>query len=146
MRYSWQDLYEETGISSEEIGMRAADFGMHYWTSHHPYVVPQPFTLEPTESYSKAEMDEYVAVLAEVAARSPGDPELVRTAPHNQTVHHTHHDDLDDPERWAMTWRAYQRKYFSADAAGAGAAQVASDASAASARSAGSASAEEAAA
>ncbi|MCB8043852.1 hypothetical protein JM654_05180 [Microbacterium oxydans] len=38
-------------------------------------------------------------------------PEVVRTAPHNQTVHHTHHDDLDDPERWAITWRAYQRKY-----------------------------------
>jgi glycine dehydrogenase subunit 2 len=31
-------------------------------------------------------------------------------------VHHTHHDDLDDPERWAITWRAYQRKYFGAGA------------------------------
>jgi len=36
----------------------------------------------------------------------------VRTAPHNQTVHHTHHEDLDDPERWAVTWRAYRRKHF----------------------------------
>ncbi len=48
VRYSWQDLYEETGITSEEIGVRATDFGVHYWTSHHPFVVPQPFTLEPT--------------------------------------------------------------------------------------------------
>jgi glycine dehydrogenase subunit 2 len=31
-------------------------------------------------------------------------------------VHHTHHDDLDDPDRWAVTWRAYQRKYFGAGA------------------------------
>ncbi|WP_426517089.1 aminomethyl-transferring glycine dehydrogenase subunit GcvPB [Diaminobutyricibacter sp. McL0618] len=142
VRYSWQDLYEETGISSEEIGVRAADFGMHYWTSHHPYVVPQPFTLEPTESYSMAELDEYAGVLAEVAREARETPEVVRTAPHNQTVHHTHHDDLDDPERWAVTWRAYQRKYFGADAAGAVASQVASDDTAASAA----ASAEEAAA
>ncbi|RNE67215.1 aminomethyl-transferring glycine dehydrogenase subunit GcvPB [Cryobacterium tepidiphilum] len=113
VRYSWQELFEETGISSEEIGIRASDFGMHYWTSHHPYVVPQPFTLEPTESYSMAELDEYAAVLAEVAREARETPEVVRTAPHNQTVHHTHHDDLDDPERWAITWRAYQRKYFS---------------------------------
>ncbi|MET0885218.1 MAG: aminomethyl-transferring glycine dehydrogenase subunit GcvPB [Mycetocola sp.] len=113
VRYSWQGLYEETGITSEEIGVRASDFGMHYWTSHHPYVVPQPFTLEPTESYSMAELDEYAAVLAEVAREARETPDVVRTAPHNQTVHHTHHDDLDDPERWAITWRAYQRKYFS---------------------------------
>ncbi|MET0726379.1 MAG: aminomethyl-transferring glycine dehydrogenase subunit GcvPB [Leifsonia sp.] len=111
VRYSWQELFEDTGISSEEIGVRAADWGMHYWTSHHPYIVPQPFTLEPTESYSKAELDEYAAVLAEVAREAREDPDTVRTAPHNQSVHHTHHDDLDDPDRWAITWRAYRRKY-----------------------------------
>lgn len=116
VRYSWQELFEETGISSEEIGVRASDFGMHYWTSHHPYIVPQPFTLEPTESYSMAELDEYANVLAEVAREARETPEVVRTAPHNQTVHHTHHDDLDDPDRWAVTWRAYQRKYAGAGA------------------------------
>jgi glycine dehydrogenase subunit 2 len=114
VRYSWQELHEQTGITSEEIGVRASDFGMHYWTSHHPYLVPQPFTLEPTESYSMKELDEYAAVLAEVAREAREDPDTVRTAPHRQTVHHTHHDDLDDPERWAITWRAYRRKYFSA--------------------------------
>ncbi|WP_242086895.1 aminomethyl-transferring glycine dehydrogenase subunit GcvPB [Microbacterium lacticum] len=112
VRYSWQELFEETGISSEEVGIRMADFGFHYWTSHHPYVVPQPFTLEPTECYSKTEIDEYIAALAEVAREAREEPEVVRTAPHNQTVHHTHHDDLDDPERWAITWRAYRRKHF----------------------------------
>lgn len=112
VRYSWQELFEDTGITSEEIGIRMADYGFHYWTSHHPYVVPQPFTLEPTECYSKTEIDEYVTALARVAQEAREDPELVRTAPHNQTVHHTHHDSLDDPELWAVTWRAYRRKYF----------------------------------
>lgn len=111
VRYSWEELFEETGVTSEEIGVRAADHGMHYWTSHHPYVVPQPFTLEPTESYSKAELDEYVAVLADVAREAREDAATVRTAPHRQSVHRTHHDDLDDPDRWAPTWRAYRRKY-----------------------------------
>ncbi|GAB3576151.1 aminomethyl-transferring glycine dehydrogenase subunit GcvPB [Leifsonia lichenia] len=145
VRYSWHELFEETGISSEEIGVRAADFGMHYWTSHHPYVVPQPFTLEPTESYSMAELDEYANVLAEVAREARETPEVVRTAPHNQTVHHTHHDDLDDPERWAVTWRAYQRKYFGAGA-GAGTGNAAAPSASAAGSASGSASAEEAAA
>jgi glycine dehydrogenase subunit 2 len=110
VRYSWQELAEETGVHSEEIGLRAADFGVHYWTSHHPFVVPEPCTLEPTESYSKDELDEYAGILAHVAGEARHSPEKVKTAPHNSTIHTVDHDPLDDPARWAVTWRAYQRK------------------------------------
>jgi glycine dehydrogenase subunit 2 len=110
VRYSWEALSKETGVHSEELGLRAADFGVHYWTSHHPYIVPEPCTLEPTESYSKDDLDEYAAILAHVAEEARRDPELVRTAPHNSTIHTIDHAPLDDPARWAMTWRAYVKK------------------------------------
>jgi len=110
VRYSWQELTEETGVHSEEIGLRAADFGVHYWTSHHPWIVPEPCTLEPTESYAKDELDEYAAILAHVANEARTDPDLVKAAPHSSTVHTIDHSPLDDPSRWAMTWRAYRRK------------------------------------
>ena len=63
VRYSWDELYKETGVTTEDITSRMVDFGFHMWSSHHPFIVPQPFTLEPTESYSKAEIDEYIAGL-----------------------------------------------------------------------------------
>jgi glycine dehydrogenase subunit 2 len=110
VRYSWQDLAEETGVHSEEIGIRAADFGVHYWTSHHPFVVPEPCTLEPTESYSKQELDEYVDILAHVAQEAREDPDLVKSAPHNSTIHTVEHEPFDEPAQWAVTWRAYQKK------------------------------------
>jgi glycine dehydrogenase subunit 2 len=110
VRYSWEDLSEETGVRSEELGLRAADFGVHYWTSHHPFVVPEPCTLEPAESYSKDELDEYAAILAHVAEEARTDPEMVKTAPHNSTIHSIDHTPLDDPAQWAITWRAYKRK------------------------------------
>jgi glycine dehydrogenase subunit 2 len=110
VRYSWEDLTQETGITSEQIGTRAVDYGVHYWTSHHPFVVPEPFTLEPTESYSKADLDEYAAILASVAREAREEPEMVRTAPHRSTIHAIDHAVLDDPARWAVTWRAYRRK------------------------------------
>jgi glycine dehydrogenase subunit 2 len=111
VRYSLEGLCRETGVHSEEIGLRAADFGVHYWTSHHPYIVPEPCTLEPTESYSKTDLDEYVSILKHVADEARKDPELVKSAPHNSTIHTIDHAPLDDPARWAITWRAYLRKH-----------------------------------
>jgi glycine dehydrogenase subunit 2 len=110
VRYSWEELASETGIRSEELGIRAADFGIHYWTSHHPFIVPEPCTLEPTETPSKDDLDEYVAIISHVAGEARTNPELVKTAPHNSTVHTIDHSPLDDPSQWAMTWRAYRRK------------------------------------
>ena len=110
VRYSWEQLTQETGVHSEEIEIRVTDFGMHYWTSHHPFVVPEPMTLEPTESYSKADLDEYVAVLNQISAEAYTNPEIIKTAPHNCTVHQTQQEPFDNPDEWAVTWRAYRRK------------------------------------
>ena len=114
VRYSWEELTHDTDVHSEEIGVRMADFGTHYWTSHHPFVVPEPMTLEPTESYSRADLDEYAAMLRTVAGEAYSDPETVRTAPHRSTIHQIDQSWFDDPERWAVTWRAYRRKHGSA--------------------------------
>jgi glycine dehydrogenase subunit 2 len=110
VRYSWEELAAETGVHSEELGLRAADFGVHYWTSHHPFVVPEPCTLEPTESFSQAELEEYAAIIAHVAHEARSDPERVKSAPHHSTIHSIDHTPLDEPSQWAMTWRAYRRK------------------------------------
>ena len=121
VRYSWEDLYRDTGVHSEDVGLRAADFGVHYWTSHHPWIVKEPCTLEPTESYSKDDLDEYVAILREVAEEARTTPERVRTAPHRSPVHRNDPATLDDPAAWAVTWRAYRRKLRERAARGPGA-------------------------
>ncbi len=110
VRYSWEDLYNDTGVTTEDITYRMVDFGFHMWSSHHPFIVPQPFTLEPTEAYSKAEMDEYLAGLRRVVKEAHENPELVKSAPHRSVVHKIDHEPLDNPAKWAITWRAYLKK------------------------------------
>jgi glycine dehydrogenase subunit 2 len=37
-------------------------------------------------------------------------PEIVKTAPHNSSIHRVNQEPLRDPLQRAMTWRAYRRK------------------------------------
>lgn len=110
VRYSLENLTKDTGVTTEDVQNRMFDYGFHYWTSHHPYIVPQPFTLEPTESYSKKDLDEYVDALKEISEEAYNNPEIVKSAPHNSTVHKILPEDLDKPDKWAITWRAYLKK------------------------------------
>jgi glycine dehydrogenase subunit 2 len=82
-------------------------------------------TLEPTESYSRADLDEYAAILRTVAEEAYASPEVVRSAPHRSTIHQVDHAWFDDPSRWATSWRAYRRKHPGASTAGPGGAPAA---------------------
>jgi glycine dehydrogenase subunit 2 len=111
VRYSWQKLYEETGVDTHDVTLRLADFGFHLWQSHHPFVVPQPFTIEPTESYTKDELDEYLDALRHVVQEARSEPETVKNAPHRSVVHKNDESVMDDPFKWAVTWRAFIKKH-----------------------------------
>jgi len=111
VRYSWEELTKETGVDTHQFALRMADFGFHLWSSHHPFLVPQPFTIEPTESYSKEELDEYVDGLRHVAEEARREPETVKSAPHRSVVHKIDESTFDDPAKWAITWRAYRKKH-----------------------------------
>lgn len=113
VRYSVDGIFQETGVDTEDIGLRAADFGLHYWFSHHPWIVPNPVTLEPTEAYSKADLDEYADIIQHISEEAYSKPDIVKTAPHNSSVHRVDHSPLDDPDSWAVTWRAHKRKLAS---------------------------------
>jgi glycine dehydrogenase subunit 2 len=112
VRYSLERLKEETGVGTEEVRDRMVDFGVQgYWMSHHPWVVPEPFTPEPCETYSKADLDEWAAVIKKVSDESYENAKFVKSSPHRQPIAKMKRlEALEDPDQWAFTWRAYQRK------------------------------------
>ena len=111
VRYTLEKMYNETGVSTADIQRRMMDFGMHYWQSHHPYYIPEPMTLEPTETPSKADLDEYIETLKFIFNEAYTNPEIVKTAPHQSVCHFIDESGMDDPDKWAITWRCYQKKY-----------------------------------
>jgi len=111
IRFSLEKLKEETGVSTDDVANRMIDYGIQsYFKSHHPWIVPEPFTPEPCETYSKADIDYWAAVIEKVVQEAYTNPELVKTAPHRSSIHKIKSEPLNDPEKWAMTWRAYIRK------------------------------------
>jgi len=110
-RYSLGALFEDTGVTVMEVQNRMTDFGVDaFWLSHEPWIVPHPFTPEAGEMWSREDVDYWIAVLAHVCNEAYTDPEIVKTAPHNQAIGQLDASDIDSPDRRAMTWRAYRRK------------------------------------
>lgn len=111
VRYSWQEIADETGVSIDDLARRAADFGLHFFLSHHPFVIPSPATVEPTESYSLADLDEHAEAWAHLAEEARTNPDVLFEAPHRSAGLDFDRSVLSDPDRWAITWRAYRRKH-----------------------------------
>ncbi len=73
-------------------------------------MVPEPFTLEPCESYNKEDLDEYIEVLQQISKEAHEDANFVKTAPHKAASHRPTHEAIDDAELIAVTWRQYLKK------------------------------------
>jgi glycine dehydrogenase subunit 2 len=111
IRYSWAKLLEDTGVSTGDMSHNLVAYGLQqYMQSHVPRLVDEPMTLEPSESLSLDDLDEYASALKDMSDKAYKDPETFKGGPYNGAVNN--HDDgqFNDPKRWAMTYKAYQRK------------------------------------
>lgn len=111
-RYSLGELTAETGVNCIDVQNRMTDYGVDaFWLSHEPWFIPEPFTPEAGELWSIEDLDYWIDVLELVCNEARSNPEMVKTAPHNQVVAKQGSINLNEPENWATTYRAYKRKY-----------------------------------
>ena len=113
IRYSFEQLKEKADIGSDDMNRRMLDYGIPwFWSSHHPWVIPEPMTLEPCETFTKEDIEEYCEVVRLVAEEALKDPDNVKNSPYNSCIHKVKDpEDLDDPNKWALSWKAYTRKH-----------------------------------
>lgn len=111
VRYSFEKLKEETGVGTDDIDRRVVDYGLQgYYQSHHPWLIPEPFTPEPNETYSKDEIDEFANIFKKISEEAYENPELVLSAPHNAPISKIDTAPYTDPKDLIVTWRVYKRK------------------------------------
>ncbi|MEE9553245.1 MAG: aminomethyl-transferring glycine dehydrogenase subunit GcvPB [candidate division Zixibacteria bacterium] len=74
------------GVRTLDIAKRILDFGVHAPTVYFPLIVPEALMIEPTETESKASLDNFVEILLAIADEIESDPDKVRSAPHSTPV------------------------------------------------------------
>lgn len=110
-RWSLEQVTRDTGVTVFDVQNRMVDFGVDaFWLSHEPWIVPEPFTPEPGELWSKEDIDLWIDVLEHVIDEAYESRSIVKTAPHNQALHQVDATFGGDPGDWATTWRAHRRK------------------------------------
>ena len=70
-----------TGIRALDLAKRLIDRRIHPLTVYFPLVVEEAMMIEPTETESRETLDEFVAVMTELADLAEHDPEQLRRAP-----------------------------------------------------------------
>lgn len=72
----------ENKVKALDIAKRLMDFGFHPPTMYFPLVVKGSLMIEPTETESLDELDQFVEAMQEIAVEAKEKPELVQKAPH----------------------------------------------------------------
>ncbi|ASJ10094.1 glycine dehydrogenase (aminomethyl-transferring) [Thermococcus sp. P6] len=104
--FSAEPMKRETGVSTLDVAKRLLDFGLHAPTMYFPLIVHEALMIEPTETVSREEIDAYVEALKRISEEAYGNPEVVKSAPHNTAVRRV--DDVLAARRPIITWRMYR--------------------------------------
>ena len=90
-------------MSALDVAKRLIDYGIHPPTMYFPLIVDEALMVEPTETESRETLDQFIAVMKEIARQAEEEPHLLKDAPH-----HTPNSRLDEARaarRPDLRWR-----------------------------------------
>jgi len=77
---------KEFGVSNLDIAKRLIDYGVHPPTMSFPLIVHGALMVEPTETESKRDLDQFIDIMKTIAREAKTEPELLKAAPHQTVV------------------------------------------------------------
>ncbi|HEY9745408.1 MAG TPA: aminomethyl-transferring glycine dehydrogenase subunit GcvPB [Oculatellaceae cyanobacterium] len=76
----------DSHLNTMALVKRLMDYGYHPPTVYFPLIVPEAMMIEPTETESKATLDQFIAAMKAIAEECRNNPQLVLEAPHTTPV------------------------------------------------------------
>ena len=84
--FTAEPLKKQYGISALDIAKRLIDFNYHPPTIYFPLVVPEAMMFEPTETETKATLDEFAEVMIKIRKEMETNPDVFKNAPYSTPV------------------------------------------------------------
>lgn len=72
---------KQNNLTALNFAKRLLDLGVHAPTMYFPLLVPECWLIEPTETESKATLDHFINIMAQLADEAKTAPEKIRNAP-----------------------------------------------------------------
>ena len=91
------------GIKTGDIAKRLIDYGFHPYTVSFPLVVPGALMIEPTESESKEELDQFIDAMKQIAREAEESPEVIADAPYHTRL--TRLDETAAARKPVLSWK-----------------------------------------
>lgn len=79
-------LQREHGVRNIDIAKRLIDYGLHPPTMSFPLIVPGALMIEPTETESRRDLDQFIEAMKAIAGEAVETPEILKSAPHISPV------------------------------------------------------------
>ena len=84
--FVFDGLLEPNGVTTLDVAKRLLDYGFHAPTIYFPLLFHEALMIEPTETESLQTLDAFIEVMHKIAAEAAGDPELLKSAPHDTPI------------------------------------------------------------
>ncbi|ADI32443.1 aminomethyl-transferring glycine dehydrogenase subunit GcvPB [Staphylothermus hellenicus] len=107
---SAKPLYDDTGVSAEDIAKGLLDAGFYAPTIYFPLIVHEALMTEFTESETIENIEKYAERLREISNVSYSDPDKAKKWPLNTSVRRVDNVRANHPKTLAPTWRIYVEK------------------------------------
>jgi glycine dehydrogenase subunit 2 len=79
--FSGKEMKDKYGVNSTDIAKALLEYRIHAPTVHFPLIVDEAMMFEPTETESKESLDNFIAVMREIADLAEHDPESIHEMP-----------------------------------------------------------------
>jgi glycine dehydrogenase subunit 2 len=91
------------GVKTGDLAKRLIDYGFHPYTVSFPMIVHGALMIEPTESESLEELDQFIEAMRSIAREVDETPEIFKTAPHSTRV--SRMDEVKAARKPVLRWR-----------------------------------------
>jgi len=95
---------KQFGLTATDVAKRLLDYGMHAPTVYFPLLVPECLLIEPTETESKEQLDNFVNAMAKILTEAEQDIVKLKAAPYTQPVRRL--DDVKAAKELDLIWTA----------------------------------------